>query len=120
MVGNLVDSVAAPKSESAVTALTHLLIISDEVESSQRSSPETKARTPKHFFKFLVPLLTEPHLNRAATYVVKNIGDSLMIRVAVSTNRDELSQLFHKIMSVQQELASLPGRDAIKIRVFVA
>ena len=75
-----------------------LLIISDEVDSTKRSPSEVQERTPKHFAAFLKILLKDPHFVRNTTYVVKNIGDSLMIRVTADDGAGEVVRLLGKIL----------------------
>jgi hypothetical protein len=110
-----------PKHSKGSTRMpTTLLVISDEVGSARSSSAETKERVPRHFAEFLKLLLSPPHLERDGSYVVKNVGDSLMIRIAVTPKNNEVGNLLHRILLAQRNLATLPGRKAIKIRVFVA
>lgn len=93
-----------------------LLIITDEKDSSSRRDHTTiKKHTSQHFARF-IKLLIQPDLPK--TILVKNIGDSLMIRVQTKRSPDSILNLLNAILDAQKDLRN--GRERIDIRALVA
>lgn len=93
-----------------------LLIITDEKDSSSRRDHTTiKNHTSRHFARF-IKLLIQPDLPE--TLLVKNIGDSLMIRVQTKRSPDSILNLLKAILKAQEDLRK--GRERIDIRALVA
>lgn len=93
-----------------------LLIITDEKNSSTRRDHTTITKhTSQHFARF-IKLLIQPELPK--TILVKNIGDSLMIRVQTKRSPDSILNLLNAILDAQKDLSN--GRERIHIRVLVA
>lgn len=92
---------------------TELLIITDQKNSSKHLTHEVKPRTKRHFEDFIKAL-------PQTASVVKNIGDSLMIRVTLKNAKD-LPHLLKTILEAQQGLAtrspSKPTETPIRVLV---
>jgi hypothetical protein len=96
-----------------------LLVITDEQDSSTRRSPQViKDRTSKHFARFM-QMLKEPVCDN--TVIVKNVGDSLMIRVDIEITAEKVVAIVRLILDAQDDLHSDESTGMpIDIRVLVA
>ena len=96
-----------------------LLVITDELMASTHRNPAfIKGRTSMHFARF-IKLLEDPLCRSDKTILVKNVGDSLMMRMEISSER--IGELLNKILEAQNDLLEKKSIGGpIEIRVLVA
>jgi hypothetical protein len=99
--------------------LVDLLVITDQEGSSKLSVAETKNLAPIHFHLFL-SALARLRAQGAETYLVKNIGDSLMIRIRCTN--EEVPGVLAEILQAQ-DLATkqklITGNLAVRVAIFL-
>ena len=100
-----------------------LLIITDQVDSSKNQKVLVRAHTLRHF-RVLIGAIHDFSAGEPCpsddehTYVVKNIGDSLMIRVWVRKGR--VGDLLQTLLDAQQKISGFEDEDGrIGIRIAV-
>jgi hypothetical protein len=109
-------SLAQPRLPEA-ERLLDLLVITDQINSSKHTVAQLKDSTAEHFRSFLDLLAKHRALrNEENTYVVKNIGDSLMLRIACKPS--DVASLLREIALCQRRLVRRPEGE-ILLRVFV-
>jgi hypothetical protein len=96
-----------------------LLIITDQIGSSRNITSNILDMTKRHFEKF-VSLLKSHRPGRKGSFVVKNVGDSLMIRVICDNPKDQVPKLLLDILKTQNELrVTNRGANSVNLRVIV-
>jgi len=109
------------KAKAGDAGRTTLLVITDEIDSATRRQPDIiRQRTAKHFARF-ANLLFSPLCSSERTILVKNVGDSLMIRVDIEKSHDGVAKLLKSILAIQSDLASDNSTGTpLEIRALVA
>jgi hypothetical protein len=96
-----------------------LLIITDQEGSSKLSLAEATSLAPVHFHLF-ISALNRLKPEKFKTYLVKNIGDSLMMRI--TCNPSELPNVLSLILQAQKDVANYrlkTGKLAIRVAIFL-
>ena len=91
-----------------------LLIITDQKGSSSNPSQDLPEPTRRHFQRFVSLLKDYP-----SAHIIKNIGDSLMIRVTCSNPGTDVPKLLRDILRAQQELNTSISQKPVQLRVIV-
>jgi hypothetical protein len=94
-----------------------LLVISDQIGSSATRVPEIVSQVKKHFIALLECISDFPGLREGVTWVIKNIGDSLMIQIACTSST--LPVLLARIIGAQERLRIDTISGPVKLRVLV-
>jgi hypothetical protein len=97
-----------------------LLIITDQKGSARLSKERAQAAARLHFGVF-VTMLRELDPAREKTYLVKNIGDSLMIHLTLAANRipEVLSKIIKTQNSVASKASAFSESFAVRVGVFL-
>lgn len=80
-----------------------LLLISDQIGSSGETVANMKVQIKEHFEGLINCISSLPEIDRDRTLVIKNIGDSLMVRV--TCDRPRLTALLSHLILIQDNLA---------------
>lgn len=95
-----------------------LLIITDQKDSSRNLTDDVISLTAKHFKVVLEKV--KPYRNKGCTtYVVKNVGDSLMIRFSTAKPKDIVPCLVRDLLDTQVQLDEKRVHSP-KVRIFLA
>jgi hypothetical protein len=100
----------------AKTDAIKLLIITDQKDSSKLGLTDVTSRAAAHFKSF-ISLLVDQFDQKTSAYVVKNIGDSLMIYVDCPV--DKLASLLYNIALTRKKLEDDLHILELKLRVVV-
>ena len=117
MPGKLETATDAAEAEAA--APLELLLISDQIGSSQITMVRLRHHVKRHFIELLkcVSSFTDTVEEPASALIIKNIGDSLMINIKCSV--DVLPRLLEMIIDTQERLMTIDMGEKIGLRVLI-
>lgn len=93
------------------------LLISDQIGSSGAHMPAIIDQVKRHFVALLQCISELPESGAHFTGVIKNIGDSLMVRIACDASA--LPMLLSNIIKAQERLEGETLNGAIKLRILL-